>query len=448
MSCCLKIKLIMSVTLGLCLIVLGCGKKVATKGGDSAPEQTRPEQTALEAYLSKQQVVCEQNQACPNYIAKLVVVNGSQYRSCTGFLTDDDVIATSASCLPDLLRLSGQDCSRDVFFFFPRTASRPAERIGCHHVILSSSNSGQDPILWHHDVAFLRLSKAVKFRRSAQISREGILHRSKYTTWMIDQQDDSFAILKKTNCDGVHNSYINPLVSNESSPNMIMADCVTTRGATGAPILDGSRVRGMVSRAIDPSLREYLLNTGLLNNGLKEMIHATNFACAPTPNDTDSRDQAECTKRLEYSEVDRLRAEMLSTNMLFGNLRRKYEESLSNTSKYVNFGVKLIPKGNVQETEIYPKCFKPLANWLESLNNTRNTYVDNITLPSISFRKVMDPYGRVQGMTVHGEEKETFVQFSLKNLRSVQRSSILMWYKGEAVRTFPTITEECSASLF
>lgn len=447
MPCCLKLKILCASTLAFCMVVIGCGKKAETSDG-GIPDNSRPPQTTIEAYLEKQDVICESSQACPNYINKIVVVDGGKFRFCTGFLTEGNVVATSASCLPNLLRLAGQNCSQDIFFFFPKTLNRPSERVGCDQVLLSSDLQGQDPILWRDDVAFLRLQKQVSYRRQAQISRDGILNNNRYITWMVDQQKDGFtAIVKKMTCEGIHNTYVNPLVQNESSPNMMVADCPTSKGGTGAPIIDGSRVRGIVSIDMDPGIREYLKSTGLLNNGLKEMTHVTNFACAPTTIDSDQQDERECARDLTYARVDRLRGEMLSTNILFGDLKKKYEESLVDVSKYVEFGVKLITKGDLRETVLYPKCFKPLSQWLDSLNNTRNTYVDTHPLPTKSFRRVMDHHARVQGLTIDGPAKETFIQFSLKNLRSVQRSSILMWYKNEPVTTFQSISETCSSSL-
>lgn len=446
MRMCFSFKTLFLLSLGICFLLIGCGKKAETK--KPAQERERPEITEIEAYLSKQDVSCESNQACPNYISKIVVVHGNTYKFCTGFLTDDNIVATSSSCLPNLLRLNGQDCSKDVFFFFPKTWNRPAERVGCKEVTLVSQIPGQDAILWRDDVAFLELEREVNYRRRATIIRDGVYNHRQFTAWMIDQQDDFTAIIKKASCESIHNNYINPLVLNESSPNMLFADCPVTRGGTGAPVIDNrGKVRAMLSRSMDPKLRNYLESTGLLTNGLKQMSHGTNFACAPTNRDNYMLDERECLKDLNYKNVDRARSEMFKTDILFGDLKKKYEASLASLSKFVHFGVKLIPDGDIQETEIYPKCFKPLDDWLDSLNNTRNTYVHDILLPKRSFRRVIDQYGRVQGMTIDGDETETFVQFSLKSLRSTQKSSILMWSRRQNVETFPSVTEECSSSL-
>lgn len=449
MSVCFKLKSLLLISLGVCLLLIGCGKKAKTDKGQ--PEREIPEITPIEEYLSKQDVNCESNQACPNYIAKIVISHGDQYRFCTGFLTEENIVATSSSCLPRLLRLNGQDCSKDVFFFFPKTGNRPAERAGCREVAHVSNIQGEDPILWRDDVAFFELDRDVNYRRQARISRDGVQNNRQFTAWMIDQQGEFSAVVKKVNCESVHNNYINPLVLNEASPNMLFADCPVTRGGTGAPVIDNrGKVRAILSKSMDPKLRSYLESTGLLVNGLKQISHASNFACAPTNRNNDMLDERECQKDLNYWRVDQARGEMLSTNYLFTDLKRKFEESLANVSKYVRFGVKLIPGRDFQGTEIYPKCFKPLSNWLSSLNDRRNYYVDRIKLPVRSFKRAIDPYGRFYGLTINGNEIDTNVQFSLKNLRSSKRSTILTWTDedDDEVLSFPNVTEECSSSLF
>lgn len=444
----LPLKTVSLITMGISFLFIACGKKPETKV-ESPPEIQRPSQTQIDTYLSKQDVSCENNQACPNYIAKLVVIQGGQYKYCTGFLTEDNVVATSSSCLPNLLRLNGQDCSKDVFLFFPRTWNRPAERVGCNKVLYVSQLPGQDPLLWRDDVAFLELDRNLSYRREARISREGVADKRSFTTWMIDQQDQHNALIRRGQCLSVHNSYINPLATSDASPNMLFADCPLTKGGEGAPVIDSrGRVRAMISRTIDQVLRRYLESTGLLVDGLKEMVHATNFACSPTHSDNEMKDDRECLKDLTYSVVDRLRSEMLSTDILFKEMRKQYLETLNQLSPYVEFGVKLMPKGDVQETEIVPNCFRPLSGWLDSLSSNRNIYVHDIILPRRNFRRVMDSHGKIKGAMIDKGDTLTYVQFSLRNLRSTNKSSVLMWSQSDELRTFPNISEECRDSLF
>lgn len=432
--------------LGICVFsAVGCGKKAKES---SSPEQQTPhlEPTQIEQLLQKQEVACDTNQACPNYMSKVVVVNGDKLKYCTGFLVDEDVVATSASCLPLFLRRNTQDCSKDVFFFFPRTANRPAERVGCTEVMLVSQLEGTDPVLWRDDVSFLRISKRLTYRRQAAIVRDGASNNKEYSAWFVDQVDETTALIRRGSGTALHNTYINPLAVNEASPNLIFADTNFKESNSGAPVLDSrGKVRAILSSPISTNLRDYLNSTGLLLKPLREMAHATNFACAPTVFDNDVLDERECFKDLRYSKVDELRANMLSTTSLFSDMRTKFEAALESKSPYIRFGVKMIPKGDIQETEIYPKCFKPLAGWLTSLNGTRNNYVFEISLPFKTFRRAMDANGRIQGVTQDVPEKKYYMQFSLKSLRSTKTSVIFMWNTNEN-RTFPNMSETCGPS--
>lgn len=443
---CIFLKITMFLMVSFGLLAIGCGKKPETT--ESIPDRARPEISAIEEYLSKQDVSCENNQACPNYISKIVVVHNDGYKFCTGFLTDENVVATSSTCLPRLLRLAGADCTRDVFLFFPKTANRPAERVGCSKVLQASQLDGQNPILWRDDVSFIQLDKDVPYRKQAAIIRDGVGNNKQFTSWMVDQQGDFTATVKKVTCESVHNNYINPLVLNESSPGMIFADCPLTVGSTGAPIIDNrGKVRAMVGTDMDEKLRSYLESTGLLVTGLKQMFYATNFACAPTNDNNEMLDERECLKDLNYSKVDALRSQMLSTTTLFSEMRKKLEESLTGIAKHILFGVKMIPEGDIQRTVIYPKCFRPLESWLASYGG-KNTLVEEVKIPVKSFRRAMDVYGRIQGIPLDSPSKEYYVQYSLKNLRAVQRSSVLMWIGNEPVQTTQSVSAECGPSLF
>lgn len=405
----------------------------------------RPVGTDVEKFMEKQSVACDTNSYCPNYLAKIVVVDGpNNYRYCTGFLTDSNTIATSSSCLPSLMRREGQNCSRDIFIFFPKTFNREAERVGCKEVIKFSPLFGQDPNLWRDDVSFLALEKPLTYRRKANVSREGIPNNRTLSTWMVDQQGQYAALIKKTTCQAIHNNYVNPLVSNASSPNMVFADCGLTVGSTGAPVLDNQgKVRGMLSQGISKTLRDSINGFGWLTEPLREMVHGTNFACAPLVDDEDMLDERECMKEISDHQIAELREKMTSFGLIFEEPKQQLREILENKSKYVVFDVKYTTNGNTQDANVLPRCFKPLSNWLSSLSGNRGNYVFNITLPVVKFRKVMDGNGRVSGVMEEGREKPFYVQFSLKQLRTVKRSMLWMWNSLENF-TFPNMSEECS----
>lgn len=427
--------------LGVNLLLVGCGKKPEEK--DGLQEATPLPISTINEFLSKQNISCEKGQICPNYLSKLVVVHGSEYKFCTGFLVSPTVMATSSSCLPSIVRKAGQDCSRDIHFFFPKVGNTPAVQAGCAQVLQASELDGADPILWRDDVTFLELKEPIYNRRKAIFSRQGPGIGKALATWVVDQQDAHSAIIKKLSCEPIYSSYINPLSSGENSPNLVFGDCFLPKSGMGAPVIDSTgRVRAMASRMVDDKLVNYLKGTGLLINGLKKMFHSTNFACANILDDMDMTDERECLKELSYNKVDKLRSDMLSTSPLFKDHQKIFEAYLPTLSKNLNFGVKYVLNGDVQNAILYPSCFKPLKEWVAKYGN-KNTLVEDVMLPNVSFRRVMNSDGKIQGITIEKTPQKFLFQISLKNLRAVKRSSVLMWSETTDVESYPGITEVC-----
>ena len=423
---------------------MSCGKKAQT---EKVRQETvvSPVTTETTKFLDKQVVVCEGTVSCPNNIAKLVIFDRSKINYCTGFLVADDILATSATCLPSYLRLRGQDCSRDVFLFFPRSASLPTERLGCVEVLqVSPVNLSSDPLLWRDNLTFLKIKPSKFPRRDGEISRSGFSDARNYTIWSIEQIDEYSALLKRQACEATHGSYINPLVSNDFSPQMLMSGCDLEKGMLGAPAFDiEGKIRGIVSEGIDEGLKKAISDIGLLTKPLKEMFHLTNFSCAPTLTSSDVADIRECYKELSYTKIDKLRSDMLSTTGLYFPLKKKLEESLNAQSPYFKFKVKLNNLANeTQETEIEPSCFKPFSDWLSTLDLYKNIFVVDQIFPKFIFKKSMDPYGRVKGISEFQSESQYYLQFSLRSIRSGSKSQVLMWNETQNLN-FPNVSEAC-----
>jgi hypothetical protein len=426
-----------------------CGKKTQSNP-ESFIQPLDPTSTEIEAYMAKQALTCEGGQSCPNYIAKVVVnVGGGKYRHCTGFLIEDDVLVTSASCLPALLRLNGQDCSKDVFFFFAQPFYI-SQRVGCREVIQASDSNLSDPKLARDDLAFLRISSPLRFRRQLRISRDGISNGERVSIAAVEQVDEQNGFIRTMDCPAALGSWVNPLVSNESSPGVTLSGCAFKNGFSGAAILDPrnkSKALGVVSLPMDPADRNYILRSGLLSNGLQEFIHGSNFACAPTIYDTDVANEKECGKELSRTQLEKYRSAMLSTTGLFNDLKAKLSDSLE-TNKFIHYSIKLTPQnGNadIQDIEITPKCFKDL----NLIPNDKKFYIYHFMLPQRSFKRVMDDLARVTGMEVDKGAIDFNISLFPKDMRNNGFSSVLFWdpTSGNVVRSFYNVPTACPASL-
>ncbi len=410
--------------------------------------------TDKELFLDKQEVICDDKLPCPSTVAKVVIIENGLAKFCTGFLTAPDIIATSSSCLTNLLRLNGQDCRGDVFFFFPRSFSRKAERVGCKKVLQASSIETRDPelknpSLWRSDISFLQTDATVFNRRSPVFSRDGMPDKKEMLVWSVDQVDDYSALLTRKSCKVLHGSYVNPLAANESSPNMLFSGCPFQNSNTGAPVIDSmGKVRGLVSQDSDAKIHEeFLKKEKLLNQPLRNMFHVTNMACAPTIYDTDVLDYEECSKDMELTALETARSEIISTTNLFSILKTKFEAHLESKIPYVIFGVKMVENGNARETTSYPKCFKKISDWIQQLGRNRGPwYTFEVDLPRKSFGVMVDEFAKIQTYESNLPSEHYYLEMNINNLRTVKTTTLFMW--NDTVNlNFPNFTEKCSSLL-
>lgn len=424
---------------------MSCGKK-AQNPKEQSPGQHRSEEpvvTDIEEVLSKQLIICEEGEVCPNYIVKILTFEKKVARVCTGFLVDENTVATSASCLPQVMRLKDQDCSNDVTFFLPQTNSRPTERLACSKVLMVSVLNGSETVLWRDDVAFLQLKQPAVLRRSLVINREGLENQKEFMMWAVEQQvDGKTAFIRRKNCEALHGSYVNPLSSKHSSPNMLFAGCELKDGNIGAPILDArGRVRAVVSQKMDDTLRAYLKGSNLLTSDLKQMLHASNFSCAPSIFDSQVDDPAECTKVIDKQVLEKLRRDQMTRDDGYEEKRAALESKVSGESKFLNFNVKLVSEGDFKRAEIFPKCFKNVSKWIHTLNTSRGNYAYETSFPQTAFKRTMDSRGKIGMSDVDNGKFDFVLQFSTKDLKKTGRSAIHFWYGENGHTVFANIPE-------
>lgn len=412
------------------VLALGCGKKQNEEDGPRR-QPPQPQVTELELKLQKQELICSLGRACPEYITKVAIVDvNKQLKFCTGFLTDEETVVTASSCLPDYLRAEEQDCKGEIFFFFSETNQKPT-RVGCESIRKVSLFDNKEPYLWRSDVAYLKLAEKVD-RRPLKISRDGMGNLSKFVVWSIDQINEFQGFIRKAEgCESVHDSYVNPLVTNESSPIMTLAGCDYQNGNSGSPILDyRGKLRGVVSR---PQSRAHISDIEALRlneRPLKPFMHVTNFACAPSIYDRDLLNENECTKFLSHRAYDQLRYNMISEDKHFKPYILNLESSVNNANRYLNLGVRLVSGMDGGSMEIYPKCFKDVPKWIGEFGNSGRNFKFYIDAPIKHIKLIMDTYGRVMAREQTLGKVITNFEFNPRVLKNTRHANVWMWADG------------------
>lgn len=420
------------------LIVIGllvsCGKKESP--GKKEEEYRPPQIGEVEEFLSKQEIVCEPGIYCPDYVAKIVVIDRGSPRYCTGTLVGRSKLLTSASCLPAYLRTPEADCSEDVYIFFSR-GNRPPERVKCEAILQVSQLDGNQVEYWRDDVAVLELSRYMWSREYKDVNRKGFRDAEKFRFYGVEQTGDYTGIIRKEECEVVLNSYLYPLSSSESSPNILLSGCARKSGYRGAAILDGyPRIRGVLSD--NSSLRTALQNSSLLIKPLKDFVNVSNFACAPFLNDSWALDDQECAKPLDYSGVAGARSRLLSDEERYGELLKTLEKNANSLSKYYKMGVTLVQSNDRQVVTYLPLCFKNISSWLESVKGD-GSVTESPDFSTRTLRKGIDSNGRA--VTQEGEEvkEEYFLTFSGRRLFKENLSDVFVSTDANPTRRLNSI---------
>ena len=402
-------------------LIISCGKKEAgEKVAQLPPEMLESEK---EEFLNKQSIACEPGTFCPDYVAKIVIFDKGSPRYCTGTLIGRSRLLTSSSCLPSYLRSTDVDCSKDVHIFFNR-GNRPADRVNCKSILQASYLDSTLPEYWVEDVAVLELDRSFYSRDFKDVTKKGVRDADSYRFFGVEQANDSTGIIRKEECEVVLKSYLYPLSSAESSPNVLLAGCARKTGYRGAAILDSfPKIRGVLSD--NSSLRTALVNSPLLIKPLKDFIHMSNFACASILNDTSRVNEQECAKPLDYSRVVSDRAQLLSDELRFSGIVSRLTAIADSAFKYYKTNLILVPSGDRFDVAFRPACFKNVSSWISGVKGD-GEITEAPMLPKMTLRKGVDSYGRAITQEVEGKNEKYYFTFSGKRLFKEKLSDVFV----------------------
>jgi hypothetical protein len=428
-------KILLALSIGVLALGVGCGKKQILPKNGSPEEPVEPFNPEIE----KQRFFCDKKLGCPSYILKILVNANGKRRVCTGTLVGQKTVVTSASCIPSKIRSEGIDCKDDVFLFLPHADDESPRIIGCKKILQVSDLSEPNPVYWREDVAFIEIDRTLYWNRKLAISKEGLWDDVDFESFSVEQTGEFDAYLRPQRCRPVYRSYINPLASHPSSPNMVMAGCDFYNGSIGAPILDKrDGIRGITSKPLSENMRTWINNSGMiLGEPLLPITHVSNFACAATPWDSTMMSARECSKPLNDFESDSLRKEILDPEDLFKRSVYDSERNLP-SNYYLEFGVRMVPQANYFVTEFYPKCFRNTGYWVKKMRDKNQYSVAQKFTPSV-LKKMIDSSGRIRAFEEKGAEKTYRVYFGPKDLYNLKKSTVTI-LDGEDRSSFGDIT--------
>lgn len=381
------IKLILFTTFTSVFLLSSCAKKVEPED-DRGRESVRREQIRIDedihTFFKTQSVIC--GDGCKQSgqlldiagsVAKLVVYQRSKVRFCTGVLIGKDLIVTSSNCLERNTKLPNISCVNSVFAVFPESSDQEQVSAMCDSVVSSNIiDESVDPSLWRNDFAFIRLQKSVD-REPVKISRKGMKEGQVLTSIKVDYLDDQLGSLETSACSPLYNSYANPFSNHWSSPMVPVVDCEFSEGNLGAPLFNKKgELVSLISAKMDPALTSTIMDQNMLEEGVAPIQHTSNFACARVPlaSEKDFVPNLECYKSIDYSRLDRLRGDILSSKKVHRKNIEKIREELEAKNKYFEWNVDFVSseKGMTHEAHYgAPKCFTGIEEWLPEFSRTR-----------------------------------------------------------------------------
>ncbi len=363
----------------MCLIgaIVGCGKKPAVL--DVVTNRDLIISFGeFDRYTEKQTLVCIANN-CPESIARIMIYHESvsKITNCTGYLVSNDVVATSASCLPIEVVQQRKSCTNRIRFTFAATEYEPTRTAECMDVIAVNQTAQNilDPSLQSNDVALIQLDQNI-YRKKLIPSDSFFQPNMRPKLWSVKMFERDQSIVQSQNCELVFNSYAHPLKKSIKADSLLLKGCEVSDEARGGAVVDDlGRVYATAFAALPRSTYIFFRDRALLETGkVNSLMYATNTTCYhagffPPYDFTRSSD---CSNNWSLELLSHWRNDVLVNP----NLHKKIFDQMllenqqnKERNMYVRWKLNFnkLEERNSFRANYTPECFNNVQTWLPNI---------------------------------------------------------------------------------
>lgn len=438
---------------------LSCGRIIEESEAEQGRREKSQENGRIsvivpEDVIKSQRLMCEDVLNCPEGLSKLIIRSKEKQHQCIGNLIAPDKILTSASCLPQSLRIPKLSCSDSIFAVFAKSGVHPEEIVGCRYIEYVNNNLFKESALWHSDLAVIKIARSLS-RLPARLSLQGVQDGEKLQAWRIENKSSHIGVIRKENCKALLKTYLNPLSDSPYSSMFVGSHCYLGHSDSGAPLYRQGEIIGVMSKEMRKQIYDILIGSGRVDTALSSYYHINNMSCFEEIVSGAKADASrDCLESKTTHMLDQARGKMLSSMHIHQEAMEQARDELANTATYFRWKIGFKYDEVLKELHSYyerPKCIIDSKSWIKQYRTWRGkiwTFANvRLEIPKFIFRVRLDEYLRPVSYVDQSQSEVYRIQFNPYDAHVYKKTYVTLLWDIEQEQppsiTFDDIEGEC-----